>query len=228
MEDNESGGPPGRTRRRVLTAAGALGASAVAGCVGAGDPGTATDGDGGGADGDETGSAAAGGGSGSDGTPAPAPETAESGPSGSDPTPADNADWRSVELETVRDGETFTVDGFDRPVVLEAFAVWCPKCTRQQEELHGLDDSVVAVSLNTDPNEDAEKVRAHAEDHGFDWRYAVAPPEMTQSLVDAFGTTVTNAPSTPVVVACPDGGASFFAGSGTTDVPTIEATAGNC
>lgn len=210
MEDNESGDPPGRTRRRVLTAAGALGASAVAGCVGAGDPGTATDGDGGGADGDETGSAAAGGGS------------------GSDPTPADNADWRSIELETVRDGETFTVDGFDRPVVLEAFAVWCPKCTRQQEELRGLDDSVVAVSLNTDPNEDAEKVRAHAEDHGFDWRYAVAPPEMTQSLVDAFGTTVTNAPSTPVVVACPDGGASFFAGSGTTDVPTIEATAGNC
>ena len=194
MEDNESGGPPGRTRRRVLTAAGALGASAVAGCVGAGDPGTATDGDGGGADGDETGSAAAGGGS------------------GSDPTPADNADWRSVELETVRDGETFTVDGFDRPVVLEAFAVWCPKCTRQQEELRGLDDSVVAVSLNTDPNEDAEKVRAHAEDHGFDWRYAVTPPEMTQSLVDAFGTTVTNAPSTPLIVACGDGTGEFDAG----------------
>ncbi len=241
MERNDSGDSPSRrTRREMLAAAGALGASIAAGCIGDDDSGTDASGDGtgssgasgGGRDGtDETGSGSmesatvtpTG-----DETPASAPETTEPSVSGADPTPVGNTDWRAIELETVRGGETFTVDEFEKPVVLETFAVWCPKCTRQQRKLRGVDDAAVKVSLNTDPNEAAEQVRSHANDNDFDWRYAVAPAEMTQSLVDAFGTTVTNAPSTPVIVACPGGGASFFAGSGQTDAPTIEATARNC
>ena len=71
-------------------------------------------------------------------------------------------------------------------------------------------DSSTVVGLNTDPNKDAANVRAHAENNGFDWRFAVAPSGMTDSLVEAFGATVTNAPSTPVIVACADGVAEFF------------------
>jgi hypothetical protein len=35
---------------------------------------------------------------------------------------------------------------------------------------------------------------------------------MTSSLVETFGPTVTNAPSTPIVVVCDDGSSSFISG----------------
>ena len=120
--------------------------------------------------------------------------------------------WRTTAMTDVRSGETFTVESFEKPVVLETFAVWCPKCERQQRQLTDIDDSVAVVSVNTDPNEDAEAVRQHAEDNGFDWRYVVASTTLTDSLIEAFGTTVTNAPSTPVIVACPGGGVTFTSG----------------
>jgi hypothetical protein len=238
-----------RSRRQVLAAAGGLGASVVAGCLGSGDDGSSTgDGDESDAtptsevmDGDPGTSTAVTGGA-EDGTgtsmeadtptdtatQTPRGTTAVPVVQGEEPTPASDTAWRSVEFSPVRRDETLTVDGFDRPVVLEAFAVWCPICTEQQNELRGLDDSVVNISINVDPNEDAATVRKHANDNSYDWRYVVAPPEMIRSLVNALGTTVTNAPSTPIVVACPGGGSSFFAGRRVTGVPTIEATAGNC
>ena len=126
--------------------------------------------------------------------------------------------WRATELTTVRGEESFTLDGLEPPVVVQSFAVWCPKCGRQSEELAALADSTTVVGLNTDSNEDAERVRQHAERNGFDWRFAVAPAEMTDSLVEAFGPTVVNAPSTPLVVVC-EGGTTFDAG----DVRSAEA-----
>ncbi|MEF8885700.1 MAG: hypothetical protein V5A44_11335 [Haloarculaceae archaeon] len=250
MRTNESASGDGsthRSRRQLLAAAVALGASVAAGCTGSGDDGSNAGGDDGNANsptadgtGDsspQTTSMAAASASDS-GTGATTPTDGSTGmprettavpqAQGEQPTAVDDTAWRSVELSPVRRDETVTVEGFDRPVVLEAFAVWCPKCTRKQEDLRALDDSIVKISVNVDPNEDAAKVRDHADEHGFDWRYVVAPEEMIRSLVDAFGTTVTNAPSTPVVVACPGGGASFFAGRGNVGIPKIEATAGNC
>jgi thiol-disulfide isomerase/thioredoxin len=176
------------TRRRLLTATGAAGIGVVAGCSGAG--------------GGSTGDSAGGTGS----TDAAGSESTDT-----DAQPAST--WRTTELTSVRDDETFTVAGFDQPVVIQSFAVWCPKCEQQSAALSGVDDSVTVVGLNTDPNEDAAKVRQHAEDNGFDWRFAVAPAEMTESLIDQFGATVTNAPSTPVIVACQDGDATFMSGS---------------
>jgi hypothetical protein len=236
------------SRRQVLAATGGLGASVVAGCLGSDDGGPSDDGAGdGGGDGREdaptTGEDTAdsmatptptGDDDGMDATPTDAPTptpretTAVPLAQGEEPTAVSDTAWRSVELSPVRREETFTMNDFEKPVVLEAFAVWCPICTDQQDELRGLDDSVVKISVNVDPNEDAAKVREHADDNGYDWRYVVAPPEMVRSLVNAFGTTVTNAPSTPVVVACPGGGASFFAGRRITGVSTIQATADNC
>lgn len=120
-----------------------------------------------------------------------------------------SAQWKHVELTDVRSGETFTISEFDRPVLIESFAVWCPTCTRQQKETKTLHeqvgDDIVSVSVDTDPNEDAAKVRDHIQRHGFDWRYVVAPPEFTQSLIDDFGRSVVNAPLVPMIVVCPDG-----------------------
>jgi len=125
------------------------------------------------------------------------------------------ADWMLVELTDARTGETFRVsDFYGTPVLLESFAVWCSVCLRQQREMAELLDSdgdaVVHVSLDTDPNEDVEAVRDHAAKHGFDWWFAVAPIEMTQRLIDAFGLTVLNAPRAPVVLIDVDGAARLL------------------
>ncbi|MFB6206925.1 MAG: TlpA family protein disulfide reductase [Haloglomus sp.] len=127
----------------------------------------------------------------------------------------------------MRDGESFTIGGLEPPVVVQSFAVWCPKCQRQSEQLAQVGDSVTVVGLNTDPNEDAAKVRQHAEENGFDWRFAVAPTEMTESLIDEFGTTVTNAPSTPLIFVC-SGGSTTFKSGGIQSAAEIESTAGDC
>lgn len=140
---------------------------------------------------------------------------------GSDPS------WRTTELTDVLTDEPFSIDGLAGPVAVQSFAVWCPKCQRQSEALANTGGSVTVVSLNTDPNEDAEKVRQHAERNGFDWRFAVAPAEMTESLVAEFGPTITNAPSTPVIVACDEGVAEFFSGS-QQSAEEIESAAADC
>jgi len=115
-----------------------------------------------------------------------------------------DGDWRSVELQRVRGEESFTIDDLDAPLVVESFAVWCPKCERQAGELAGA-DSLTRLGLNTDPNEDAERVREYAVDKGFDWRFAVAPTALTEALVAEFGTAIATAPSTPLLFVCEDG-----------------------
>lgn len=170
-----------RSSRRDFIRTGAAGiAFGLAGCTGGGS-------------GEEGGSSDGGSGSGDGRT--------ESGP------PA----WRTATLTDVRTGEEFTVGGFDRPVLLETFAVWCPTCRRQQDkitELHErVGEDVVPVSLDTDPNEDAEKVREYVERHGYDWRYAISPPAVTRSLTTQFGQSIAQPPNAPMVLVCPDGGA---------------------
>ncbi|WP_435345803.1 TlpA family protein disulfide reductase [Haloarchaeobius sp. HRN-SO-5] len=120
-----------------------------------------------------------------------------------------DVDWRTATLTDVLTDEQFTIADFDRPVLVETFAIWCSNCKRQQDELKRFHDAVgedvVSVALNTDPNEDAAAVREHARSHGYDWRYAVSPPAVTRSLVDEFGASMTSPPIVPMVLYCPDG-----------------------
>ncbi|MDA0524297.1 TlpA family protein disulfide reductase [Methanococcoides alaskense] len=122
--------------------------------------------------------------------------------------PEEVIDWKEVELTDTITGDTFKISDFEgQTVMLETFAVWCPTCLQQQkemEELAGIKPGVIHISLDTDPNEDTELVRDHAEKNGFDWYFAVAPIEMTESLIDEFGFVVVNAPSAPVVLICND------------------------
>lgn len=141
-------------------------------------------------------------------------------------------EWRSIPLTDVRTGEEFTVDQFaGQPILLESFAVWCPVCTAQQRSIASLldrRDDVVAISLNTDPNEDADAVRKHVEKQGFGWRYTVAPSSMTERLIDAFGFIITNAPSAPVVRICPDGEAALVRGGGAKSAATLADAIDEC
>ena len=124
-------------------------------------------------------------------------------------------DWKNVELTDVATGDNFKISDFKgKPVLLESFAVWCPTCRKQQEkikELHEeVGDSVVSISLDTDPNEDASQVVDHAKKYGFDWIFVISPVELTQALIDEFSIRVVNAPSAPVILICEDGSARLL------------------
>ena len=117
------------------------------------------------------------------------------------------AGWIDYELKDIATGETFKISDFNnKPVLLESFAVWCPTCTKQQKttkKFHEeVGDSVVSISIDTDPNEDESRVLEHIERNGFDWYYAIAPVEMTRSLIDQFGVGIVNAPSVPMILIC--------------------------
>jgi len=119
------------------------------------------------------------------------------------------ASWIDFELKDVATGETFKITDFnDKPILLESFAVWCPTCTKQQKTTKAfheeVGDSVVSISIDTDPNEDENRVKEHIERNGFNWYYAIAPAEMTKSLIDQFGIGIVNAPAVPMILICGD------------------------
>tara|TARA_Y100000310_G_scaffold153594_1_gene152990 strand:- start:3394 stop:3978 length:585 start_codon:yes stop_codon:yes gene_type:complete len=122
--------------------------------------------------------------------------------------------WRDFEIKDINSGDTFKISDFaGQKIVLESFAVWCPTCTKQQREIRKLaenGDTSVHIALDTDPNEDEQAVRDHTKQNGFDWRYAVAPAEMTKLLIDEFGVGFVNAPSAPVAIICEDQSGHFL------------------
>lgn len=116
-------------------------------------------------------------------------------------------EWQQVELEDVNSGETYTVAELEKPLLVETFAVWCPTCTNQQNEIKKYHEqsNITSVSLDVDSNEDKQQIRRHTEENGFDWRYSVSPPGLTRMLVNEYGTTIANPPSAPVILVCEDG-----------------------
>lgn len=141
--------------------------------------------------------------------PAPAPPAEKTAA-----TPA----WMNIELTDIATGQKFRISDFKgRTVLLESFAVWCPTCLVQQKEMQKLRQSggegIVHISLDTDPNEDAARVKEHIESNDLDWYFAVSPRELTEALIDEFGLRVVSAPTAPVILICPDQSARFL-GSG--------------
>ena len=111
--------------------------------------------------------------------------------------------WLNTPLTDVMTSEQFTISDYaGEPVLIESFAVWCPTCKRQQQEMQELD--ATHVTINTDPNEDAAQVREYVQQNGFSGRYVVASSDYTQQLIDTFGVEIVNAPSAPVVLLCAD------------------------
>jgi len=134
-------------------------------------------------------------------------------------------DWKAVELYDVNSKTNFKISDFaGQKVLLETFAVWCPTCTRQQQEvrkLHEQGSDVISISLDVDPNEDEARIIEHTERNGFTWRYAKAPVEMSQALIDEFGFGVVNAPQAPMILICEDQTTRFISGRGVKSVSTL-------
>jgi thiol-disulfide isomerase/thioredoxin len=123
--------------------------------------------------------------------------------------------WMDIELRDVATGKSFKLSDFEgKPILLEAFAVWCPTCLQQQRQIKELKEregeAIIHISIDTDPNEDETKVRQHIEANDLDWYFAVSPIELTNALIDQFGLTVVSAPTAPVVLICEDQSTRFL------------------
>lgn len=134
--------------------------------------------------------------------------------------------WKDIQLTDIRTGNTFKISDFKgKPILLESFAVWCPTCTQQQKEIKQLHeevgDSVISISLNTDPNEDREQILDHVNRNGFNWLYAISPVDFTKQLIDEFGVGIVNAPRAPVVHICEDQSTKIL-GSGVKSVTKLK------
>jgi thiol-disulfide isomerase/thioredoxin len=132
------------------------------------------------------------------------------GEASSSEAPAETDPLLAVELVDVRSGETFTLGGlaFEKPVLVEAMAVWCTTCLAQQREVVDAHEAADfhSVGIDVDPNERAEDLAEYAEREGFDWRFAMADAQLVRLLTEQFGFAVTNPPSTPTFVITANGG----------------------
>ncbi len=123
------------------------------------------------------------------------------------------ADWQLIELTNAVTGETFTLaDFYGQTVFVEPMATWCTNCRSQlrnvrdaieQLEADGMED-IVFIALSVETNLSDEDLADYAATQGFDWTFAVMPPDMLRALVDEFGRTISNPPSTPHFIIRPD------------------------
>jgi cytochrome oxidase Cu insertion factor (SCO1/SenC/PrrC family) len=118
--------------------------------------------------------------------------------------------WQTLPLTNARTGETFTFADFaGQTVFVEPMATWCTNCRQQLGNVRSareqLSDDIVFVALSVETNITAADLASYADDHGFDWHFAVLTPELLGELVNAFGRTISNPPSTPHFIIRPDG-----------------------
>jgi len=115
--------------------------------------------------------------------------------------------WFSAKLADVNTGKSFQVADFQGKVVLvETMAVWCTTCLQQQGQVQALRgllgkrDDFVTVALDIDPNENDSTLKTHANSHGFDWMYAVAPADVAREIGKLYGDQFLNPPSAPMFI----------------------------
>ncbi len=133
--------------------------------------------------------------------------------------------WAALPLVNARTGEPFTIADFaGRTIFVEPMATWCTNCRAQltnvkaaKAQLAG--DDVIFVALSVETTLDQTALAQYAEEHGFDWVFAVATPELLQQLAGDLGQTVTNPPATPHFVISPDGTVGELA----TGIESVEA-----
>ena len=92
-------------------------------------------------------------------------------------------------------------------------ATWCTNCMRQQRTLKDIvgnfpPDKFVFISLSVETNLSAQQLADYATTNEFTWLFSVSTPELLQTLIDVYGNTVSNPPSTPHFILAPDGTAS--------------------
>ena len=119
--------------------------------------------------------------------------------------------WQTTKLTDVRTGKTFTLaDLTGKTVFVENMATWCSNCATQlryvKEAQAKLDpNKVVFIGLSVESDLKPADLASYAEKAGLNFPFAVLNAEQLKLMVDAFGFTAINPPSTPHFVIRPDG-----------------------
>ncbi len=122
--------------------------------------------------------------------------------------------WQLIELTDVATGETFTLADFDgQTVFVEPMATWCSNCRAQLQSVSAaqteLDaDDVVFIALSLETNLDDDDLADYATQYGFDMTFAVMNEDFLVALIEDFGRSASNAPSSPHFIIAPDGSIS--------------------
>lgn len=131
------------------------------------------------------------------------------------PTVAYQSSAVSDVVAVAPNGSTFRPADFaGKHVFVETFATWCSKCRQQLGDTNQaagqVGDNVVFLVLSVETNLDPAVLRDYAASHGFDnlTNFGVLTDESLSVLVDAFGRSVANAPSTPKFTIGPNGAVS--------------------
>ena len=115
----------------------------------------------------------------------------------------------ATELTDVRTGEHFTLAQLAAggPILLEPMAVWCTNCRAQMHEVTRAHEGAAfhSVSLDVDLSETPQDLAAYADRQGWNWRFAMASPDLYRHLQQRFGDAATYPPATPLIVIERDG-----------------------
>jgi len=115
--------------------------------------------------------------------------------------------WYSASFVDARTGESFAIQDLKGKVVLvEAMAIWCTNCLKQQGQVKALNDLInkpddfVRIGLDIDPNENISNLKTYVETKGFDWLYSVSTKDVSREIASLYGDQFLNPPSTPIVI----------------------------
>ncbi len=143
--------------------------------------------------------------------PAASPVAAGATPTFFDPIPAVPAptvpSWFNVEMTDVNTGKQFKINDFPGKVILvDTMATWCPTCQGEMSQVQRLpaligatSSSLIRISLDVDPNEDATILKKYAAKNKFDWYVAVAPIEVGRFLETNYDQQYLNPPLQPML-----------------------------
>ena len=136
----------------------------------------------------------------------PAETTSESVSASSRPA------WQSLTLTNVRTNADFRFADFAGQIVyVHPMATWCLNCRVSQRNLQGAvmeevsDLDVVFISVDVQTAITDTDLFTYTENESFDWRFAVATPELMAAWIEQFGLSVGNPPSQPHFIIYPDG-----------------------
>lgn len=144
---------------------------------------------------------------------------------------ADRPAWQSTALTNAESGAAFTLADFpEKTVFVELIAAGCSECRAQQAQVRAAreqlgDEQYVFISLSVEPSDTAAALADYKSRENFPWVFALAPAGMVSALVEQFGSTVTDLPSTPHFVISPSGAISpLMTGARTSDQLIAELT----
>ena len=117
--------------------------------------------------------------------------------------------WMMIGMQNAVTNEIFTVDDLKGKIIfVETYSRNCYPCGEQklklQEFISEKNNSIIHISMNTDPNADIEEVLKTVDFYNYDWPFVLASKELRSSITKQFGNKVLRYDHAPLILICED------------------------